>query len=348
MIYLMAPPPDARISGGFRVNKALFQRLTATGTGIGIHANSEEVVTKIRSLPLALPTHIVLDSLYLASLNPAHLSHALAGRNHTTRLYFLLHFLPCMDPLLSSTKRKVLQEKERGLLALASKVLAPGPTLAHYLNAQSLYTGAIHYCSPGVELSDFSTIQSDPWDKDPYPRLMTVGTLSRGKGQLEILSHLQHIVPAFKGTWRLFGDLQIEPEIYFRFRNEINNSKLKHSIYLCRSIPHSHISRALAGADLFVSASRFESYGMAIAEAVAAGVPVLAYKAGEMQQWIKEGENGFLIPNGDQEFFLSILKELLNHPEKLSRLKNKAQKIKEEILFPTWEMTFQFFLEACK
>jgi glycosyltransferase involved in cell wall biosynthesis len=87
---------------------------------------------------------------------------------------------------------------------------------------------------------------------------------------------------------------------------------------------------------------------MATAEAVAAGVPVLAYKAGEMQQWIKEGENGFLIPNGDQEFFLSILEELLNHPEKLSRLKNKAQKIKEKILFPTWEMTFQFFLEACK
>lgn len=346
MIYLMAPAPKARVSGGFRVNEALRQRLTTTATGVGIHADPEEVPAKIQSLPSTAPAHIVLDSLYLTDLNPDRLNHVLVNRDSPTRLYFLLHFLPCMNPSLSATTRKALQEKEHSLLTLADGILVPGSTLADYLRNESLYTGAIYRCPPGIEFTELDITPSDPWDKAPSPRLITVGTLSFSKGQLDILSHLQQLTPSFKGTWRLLGDLHTEPEVYCHFQRKLNNSGLKESVHLCHSVPHSHLGKLLTDADLLVSASRFESYGMAIAEAVAAGIPVLTYRVGETPQWIKEGENGFLIPVYDHKKFKSTLTKLLHHPEELFLLKKQAQKIKEEIFLPTWEMTFQCFLET--
>lgn len=346
MIYLLTPPPAARISGGFRVNEALLQGLTATGTGVGIHAAPGEVTAKIQSLPLARPAHVVLDSLYLTSLDPARLSQALTPRSPPIQLHFLLHFLPCMDPFLSPSRRKALQGKERALLALADKVLVPGSTLAGYLKKESLYGGMIYHCPPGIEPTYSDTSLPDPWEKDPAPKLITVGALSRSKGQLEILSQLQRMAPSFKGTWRLFGDTHIEPETYRQFKKKLNNSHLQKSVYVGHGVSHSRIGRALAGADLLVSASHFESYGMAIAEAVAAGVPVLAYRVGQIQQWIKEGKNGFLIPVGDQKGLKAALEKLLLHPEECLRLKKQAQKTNKEIAFPTWKMAFQCFLKA--
>ncbi|ADJ28792.1 glycosyltransferase family 4 protein [Nitrosococcus watsonii] len=346
MIYLLAPAPKGQVSGGFRVNEMLRRRLATTGTGAGIYVPSQQVPEKILTLPSASPTHIVLDSLYLTTLNPAHLSCALSSRNHPTYLYFLLHFLPCMDLFLSSAERKALQKKEHALLALADAVIVPGPTLASYLKSESLYAGPIRHCPPGIEFTESDTPQADPWKKDSRPRLITLGTLSRGKGQLEILSYLQQMNPAFKGTWRLFGDLHREPEIHRLFKRKLRNSELKRSIHAGHNIPHSLISPTLRGADLLVSASYFESYGMAIAEAAAMGIPVLAYQVGETRQWIKEGENGFLIPSGDRKKFAATLAKLLYHPKKLLLLKQQAQKKLAETLFPTWELTFQSFLKT--
>ncbi|WP_240761526.1 glycosyltransferase family 4 protein [Nitrosococcus wardiae] len=239
-----------------------------------------------------------------------------------------------------------MQEKERYLFTLADGVLVPGSILADYLKNESLYTGTIYHCPPGIEFTELDTAPSDLWNKDPFPRLITVGTLSPSKGQLDILSHLQQLTPPFKGTWRLLGDLHTEPEVYCHFQRKLNNSNLKESVHLYHSVPHSRLGKLLTDADLLVSASRFESYGMAIAEAVAAGIPVLAYRVGETSQWIKEGENGFLIPVGDQKNFKSTLTKLLHHPKELYLLKKQAQKIKEKTFLPTWEMAFQYFLEA--
>ncbi|WP_156100011.1 glycosyltransferase family 4 protein [Nitrosococcus oceani] len=348
MIYLLAPAPKAQISGGFRVNEMLRKGLATTGTGAGIYTRSQQVPEKILALSSASPAHIVLDSLYLTTLNPAHLSCALSSRNHPTYLYFLLHFLPCMDPFLSSAERKALQKKERALLALANTVIVPGPTLASYLKSESLYAGPIHHCPPGIEFTESDTPQPDPWEKDSRPRLITLGTLSHSKGQLEILSHLQQINPVFKGTWRLFGDLHREPDIHHHFKRKLRNSELEKSIHVCHGIPHSLIGPSLRGADLLVSASCFESYGMAIAEAAAMGVPVLAYQVGETRRWIKEGENGFLIPRGDRKKFAATLAELLYHPKKLLLLKQQTQKNPVGAFFPTWEITFQYFLATFK
>jgi glycosyltransferase involved in cell wall biosynthesis len=348
MIYLFAPPAKGRLSGGFRVNAALVQRLLATETGMGIAVAPDQIPAKIQSLSTSFPAFVVLDSLYLTFLDPLQLAHALAKLGEKIHLYFLLHFLPSLDLFLSPQKRAALQAREHALLSFAEGVFTPGPNLASHLKAESLYTGPIHLCPPGIELSDSKALAEDPWRHDPRPHLITVGPLNRSKGQLEILACLEQILPPFRGSWRLFGDLQTDPETYHRFEAQREISPLKSTLHLCPSVPHTLLSRALAGADLLISASRFESYGMAIAEAAAAGIPVLAYQVGEASQWIKNSVNGQLIPVGDTTSFQAALESLLTEPEKLQKWQRQAQELSRKMSFPTWETTFRYFLAGCR
>ena len=50
--------------------------------------------------------------------------------------------------------------------------------------------------------------------------------------------------------------------------------------------------------DVFAFASRSETQGMVVAEAMAAGVPVVALNASGVREVVRDGENGFLLPAG--------------------------------------------------
>src|SRR5918996_2399934 len=180
MIYLLSPPPNGRVSGGFRVNQALIRRLTTTGTGAAIFVEEDALPYTIEAIcAVSTPMALVVDSLYLTTCDPERLTQILAATAPSTRLCFLLHFLPCLDPNLRAAARDALQKRERQLLALAHAVLVPGRFLADYVRAQGLFSGPVHICPPGIEpIRSASEQIEDPWIIDGEPGLISVGTLS--------------------------------------------------------------------------------------------------------------------------------------------------------------------------
>ncbi|TKD51028.1 glycosyltransferase [Sphingomonas baiyangensis] len=68
---------------------------------------------------------------------------------------------------------------------------------------------------------------------------------------------------------------------------------------------------AIAEADLFVLASRREGFGNVLIEAMAAGTPVLATRAGGPEQFIVDGVNGFLVAPGDAKVLADRIAGLL-------------------------------------
>ncbi|MCK7574561.1 MAG: glycosyltransferase [Chromatiales bacterium] len=63
--------------------------------------------------------------------------------------------------------------------------------------------------------------------------------------------------------------------------------------------------------DVFVSASLFESYGMALAEAVAAGLPTVTTDVGEAARIVRHQKTGLVAPVGEPEQYLVLLRQLL-------------------------------------
>ncbi len=66
----------------------------------------------------------------------------------------------------------------------------------------------------------------------------------------------------------------------------------------------------LAAADIFALASDWEGLPLAIIEAMAAGLPVVATLVGCVPEVVQHGETGLLIPRGDQAALIAALKEL--------------------------------------
>jgi glycosyltransferase involved in cell wall biosynthesis len=76
----------------------------------------------------------------------------------------------------------------------------------------------------------------------------------------------------------------------------------------------------LAGADLFAIASRYEPLGLAVLEAMAAGLPVVATDVGGLRELVRPGITGELVPPDDPEALAEHLLGLLQEPARLAQM----------------------------
>ncbi len=80
----------------------------------------------------------------------------------------------------------------------------------------------------------------------------------------------------------------------------------------------------LSSLTLFVSAARSEPFGLAIVEAMAAGLPVIATASEGAMEIIEEGFSGKLVPVDDPEALAQAINYLLDNPLERSRLGRNA------------------------
>ncbi len=73
-----------------------------------------------------------------------------------------------------------------------------------------------------------------------------------------------------------------------------------------------------SAADAVVMPSRYESFGLAALEAMACGTPVVASDVGGLSYLVRDGETGFLVPEGNAELFAEKI-SLLLHNTKLRK-----------------------------
>ncbi len=85
------------------------------------------------------------------------------------------------------------------------------------------------------------------------------------------------------------------------------------------------VPRMLAAADVFVASSVREGFGLSLVEAMASGVPVVAYDNRGHRTVIRDGENGCLVPHGDFRQMAEKVELLLKDSDLRERLTAKAK-----------------------
>ena len=80
------------------------------------------------------------------------------------------------------------------------------------------------------------------------------------------------------------------------------------------------VPQALGGLDLLLHPGGAEGLGTAVVEAMALGVPTIAFAEGGLGEVIEDGRNGILVPPGDAAAFAHALGGLVEAPEALTRL----------------------------
>jgi glycosyltransferase involved in cell wall biosynthesis len=85
------------------------------------------------------------------------------------------------------------------------------------------------------------------------------------------------------------------------------------------------VPRILSSLDVFVLPSRYEGFGIAIVEAMAAGLPVIASKIGGIPEIVIHGETGLLVPPDDPGALADALRELTANPERAKAMGQRGR-----------------------
>src|SRR6185369_7395609 len=100
---------------------------------------------------------------------------------------------------------------------------------------------------------------------------------------------------------------------------------LKENVYFFGSVKHKDIAKVYTDADVFTFASRTETQGLVLLEALASGVPVVAVNDEAFDNVILIGKNGYLVKQ-DTKMFAEKTLDLLNNDQLYGQLSQGALK----------------------
>jgi len=94
-------------------------------------------------------------------------------------------------------------------------------------------------------------------------------------------------------------------------------------VHFLGTVAKERVSAYLQASDLFVLNSTYEGLPHVLLEAMAAGLPVIATKAGGSGEIVEDGHNGLLIPPGDSEALKQAVLRMLGSPaERMNMVRN--------------------------
>ena len=99
---------------------------------------------------------------------------------------------------------------------------------------------------------------------------------------------------------------------------------LERRVIFYGAAPHTEVPALLAASDIFALPSVVEGMPLAILEAMAAGLPVIATAVGAVPQVIEDGQTGLLVPPGDAAALAQALRHMLTTPADAARYRTNA------------------------
>jgi glycosyltransferase involved in cell wall biosynthesis len=165
----------------------------------------------------------------------------------------------------------------------------------------------IHVTYLGVRPQFHSIARERP---ERVERLLFFGRLVREKGIGDALAALGTLARAGRSfSLRVVGSGNAE-----HVRRLVKQHGLEDKVELLSHQDDAGLARELARAQLAVLPSHSESFGLSIAEAQAAGLPVVAYAAGSVPEVVADGQTAWLAPLGDVDALTRCLTSALDSP----------------------------------
>lgn len=265
----------------------------------------------------------LIDGLAGAVLAPE--LEAEAGR---VALVFLCHHPVGLEAGLPADAARRLIEAERRALAAVDAVVVTSPATARTLADDFAVPAArITVAVPGTDPAPAAPASGDP------PVLLTLASLIPRKGHDVLVAALARLRDR-RWTARFVGGEGLDPAHAARIRALVAAEGLSGRIAFAGAVDDPAVE--YAGADVFVLPSRYEGYGMAFAEAMARGLPIVAARAGAVPDVVPP-EAGLLVPPDDPDALAAALALVLDDKAARARYREGARAAAGR--FPTWSDT---------
>jgi glycosyltransferase involved in cell wall biosynthesis len=166
--------------------------------------------------------------------------------------------------------------------------------------------------------------------------LLSVGNWVERKGTLELLEALVLLPPGL-AVLHLVGRTDVDPSYTARVEAKLARPDLDGRVVVHGPLDHRDVARMYRSAHVFVLASRREPYGTVYGEAMAAGLPVVGWAAGNLPNLADDGREGLVVAPGDVTALAAALERLASDHD-LRRTMAEAARARAQQL-PTWDET---------
>jgi glycosyltransferase involved in cell wall biosynthesis len=255
---------------------------------------------------------VVVDGL-VASTAPE----VLVPESSRVRLVVLVHL-----PLGEGLPAAHVRAREAAVLDAAVAVVATSTWTRHrLLDRYSVAPDVVHVAEPGVDAADL--VRGIPSGAS----LLCVAAVAPHKGHDVLIDALTKLADL---DWRLtlVGSRTVEPDYVEHLVAHLRETGLDDRVLLTGPLVGRDLATAWSTADLLVLASRGETFGMVVTEALARGLPVVASHVGGLPHALGHAADGtrpgLLVPPDDPGAMADALRRWLEDAELRDRLRAAA------------------------
>ncbi len=351
-IDLVVPGNIDTPTGGYIYDREILAGLRALHWRTAIHAldasfpqPTPAAVRAARATFAAIPSGslVVIDGLALPGLE-----RVLADEQHRLRLVALVHHPVALETGLDAVTARRFEDAERRSLALVRRVITTSQWTARALARYDVDVSTLRVVEPGVDRRTMHG-STDPRGAAPAAaaqhqslNLLCVATLTPRKGHALLFEALGDLR---ERRWHLncAGSLLRDPAHVAALEHQIDRLRLGSRVSLLGDLDNEALERQYERADVFVLPSYLEGYGMALAEAVAYGLPVISTTAGAIPETVPAAAS-VLVPPGDSRALAAALASLMDDPAKRALLAANARAARASL--PTWKSATKKFAAA--
>ena len=332
-VAFAVPGALATPTGGYAYDRRMITELERLGwkvdivnLGEGFPRPSQEQrkMAQERLISLAAGCPIVIDGLAYGVLPEVALQ--LCPRHP---LIALVHHPLALESGLSAAQVDEFRASERAALAAARRVVVTSATTAQLLAADyGVPADHIVVACPGNDSAPAAR-GSD----DGIVRLLAVGAVVQRKG-FDVLIAALAMLPDLPWHLTIAGDRSRDSKAAAQLDADIVRFNLSDRVGVLGEVSSEHLAELYASADLFALASRFEGYGMAYAEAIAYGLPVIGTTAGAIPDTVP-GSAGLLVVPDDTGALALALRRVIEIPDERRRMAAAARAAAQRL--PAWQ-----------
>lgn len=202
---------------------------------------------------------------------------------------------------------------ERMVLSKVKNIIAVSPYVKEIIAPR--VTARIRVIPNGVDKDFFCTCH----EKSDSNRLLFVGFIEPRKGLLDLIKALKIIKNSVPSVKLIVIGKKTDLKYFRQFLRFVKSENLMSNIIYLGTIDKNELKKEYQKCSIFVLPSREETFGIVLLEAMASCRPVIATNVGGIPYVVKDGENGFLVDEGN----ISGLAEKILYLLKNDNLRNE-------------------------
>jgi len=202
------------------------------------------------------------------------------------------------------------------------KMVAVSPAVVEYMiDVEKMPKDKIKIIYNGIDIDRFKPKKSAGFSSPIV--LVNVSRFEEQKGHKYLIEALQMLKSTDWQLW-LIGDGSLRKKI----EQQVEEAGLSDRVKFYGN--REDVPNLLAKADVFVFSSLWEGLGLAVLEAGAVGLPVVATKVGGVKDVFKDNETAQLVEVKDSIALGKAISWVLEHPDKASFMGQKAREMVQE------------------